>query len=97
MEVLGLTEEELCTVLDSDPLTVLSGQADDRPEVPILLALRAEARERAGEAVLRRWVRTRGRRGAPLTLLLAREFRAFEDALADLGERGWVLRGGGPK
>ncbi len=95
MDVLGLTEEQLCTVLDADPLTVLSGQADAQPEVPILLAILADARERAGEAVLKRWVRTRDRRGAPLNLLLARDFRGFEDAVTELGERGWILRGGG--
>jgi hypothetical protein len=27
--------------------------------------------------------------------LLARDFAAFEDALAELAERGFVLRGGG--
>ena len=30
-----------------------------------------------------------------LELLLARDFGAFEDALATLAERGFVLRGGG--
>jgi hypothetical protein len=95
MEVLGLSEDELCVVLGADPLTVLSGQADDQAEVPILLALLAEARERAGDAVLRRWIRTSGPRGVPLALLLGRDFAGFEDALADLGERGWILRGGG--
>jgi hypothetical protein len=95
MEVLGLSEDELCTVLGADPLTVLSGQADDQAEVPILLALLAEARERAGETVLRRWLRTSGPRGVPLELLLGRDFAGFEDALAELGERGWILRGGG--
>ena len=95
MEVLGLSEDELCAVLDADSLTVLSGQADDQAEVPILLALLAEARERAGDAVLRRWIRTSGPRGVPLELLLGRDFVGFEDALADLGERGWILMGGG--
>jgi hypothetical protein len=95
MQLLGLTEEELCTVLDADPLTLLSGQLDHRPELPILLELLSEAEERAGEAVLRRWVRGRGPRGRPLDLLLARDFPGFEDALSDLAERGFVLRGGG--
>jgi hypothetical protein len=97
MEVLGLSEEELCAALDADPLTLLSGELDHRPEVPILLDLLAEAQERAGPAVLRRWVRSAaapdGRR--PLDLLLARDFAGFEDAVADLAERGFVLRGGG--
>jgi hypothetical protein len=75
---------------------VLSGEADElRPELPILLALLDEARERAGEAVLRRWVRAPGPSGRPLDHLLHRDFPAFEDALGTLAERGFVLRGGG--
>ena len=35
-----------------------------------------------------------GRRGRPLDLLLAHDFGAFEDALATLAQRGFVLRGG---
>jgi hypothetical protein len=95
MTLLGLSEEELCAVLDADPLTLLSGQLEHRPELPILLELLAEAEERAGAPVLRRWVRASGPHGRPLDLLLARDFAGFEDALADLGERGFVLRGGG--
>ena len=55
MNLLGLSEEELCTILDADPLTLLSGQLDHRPELGILLALLGEADDRAGKAVLRRW------------------------------------------
>ena len=95
MDLLGLTEDELCAALGVDPLTLLSGQLDHRPELPILLDLLAEARERAGPAVLRRWVRATGPHGRPIGHLLARDFAAFEDALADLAERGFVLRGGG--
>jgi hypothetical protein len=95
MTLLGLSEEELCAVLDADPLTLLSGQLEHRPELPILLELLAEAEERAGAPVLRRWVRASGPHGKPLDLLLARDFAGFEDALGDLGERGFVLRGGG--
>jgi hypothetical protein len=95
MDLLGLSEEELCTVLDADPLTLLSGQLEHRPELPILLDLLADAEERAGAAVLRRWVRATGRHGRPADLLLERDFARFEDALADLAERGFVLRGGG--
>jgi hypothetical protein len=95
MTLLGLSEEELCAVLDADPLTLLSGQLEHRPELPILLELLAEAEERAGAAVLRRWVRANGPQGRPIDLLLARDFARFEDALGDLGERGFVLRGGG--
>src|SRR5256714_481719 len=98
MELLGLSEDELCRVLDADPLTLLSGQLEHRPELPILLDLLAEAEERAGAPVLRRWVRATGPHGRPLDLLAARDFARFEDALADLAERGFVLRGrgGGP-
>jgi hypothetical protein len=96
MELLGLSEEELCTVLAADPLELLSGQLDHRPELGILLDLLAEAEERAGAPVLRRWVRAIGPSGArPLDALLQRDFGAFEDRLAELAERGFVLRGGG--
>jgi hypothetical protein len=95
MDLLGLSEDELCAVLDADPLTLLSGQLDHRPELPILLDLLGEARERAGVSVLRRWVRSAGPAGRPLDQLLARDFRAFERSLATLAERGFVLRGGG--
>jgi hypothetical protein len=94
MELLGLSEEELCRTLDVDPLTLLSGQLEHRTELPILLDLLAEAEERAGPAVLRRWVRAPGPAGRPLDHLLARDFGAFENALATLAERGFVLRGG---
>ena len=95
MELLGLSEEELCQALGVDPLTLLSGQLEHRTELPILLDLLAEASERAGPSVLRRWVRANGRAGRPIDALLGRDFAAFEDALADLADRGFVLRGGG--
>lgn len=95
MDELGLDEDELGATLDADPLTLLSGEADDRPELPILLDLLADARERAGVPVLRRWVRAPGPAGRPLDMLTRRDFTAFEDALSVLAERGFVLRGGG--
>ena len=95
MELLGLSEDELCTVLDSEALTLLSGQLDHRPELPILLDLLAEPAERAGQTMLRRWVRAPGPSGVPIEALMRRDFGAFEDALADLADRGFVLRGGG--
>jgi hypothetical protein len=73
---------------------VIAGELDHKPELPILLDLLAEAEERAGAPVLRRWVRAIGPAGRPLDLLLARDFAAFEDALATLAERGFVLRSG---
>ena len=81
-------------MLDVDPLTLLSGRLDHRPELPILLALIAEAEERAGPSVLRRWMRATGPTGRPLDHLLARDFGAFEDDLATLADLGFVLRGG---
>ncbi len=95
MELLGLTEDELCQTLGVDPLTLLSGQLDHSAELPILLTLLDEAAERAGPAVLTRWVRAAGPKGRPLDALLARDFAAFEDAVAELADRGFVLRGGG--
>jgi hypothetical protein len=94
MDLLGLSEDELCEILDVDPLTLLSGQLEHRAELPILLDLLDEATERAGPAVLRRWVRSSGPAGRPIEALLRRDFTAFEDALADLAARGFVLRGG---
>lgn len=95
MELLGLNEDELCRVLDVDPLTLLSGQLEHRNELPILLDLLDEAAGRAGTAVLRRWVRTTGSHGRPIDALMRRDFRGFENALGELADRGFVLRGGG--
>ena len=94
LELLGLTDDELCEVLAVDPLSLLSGQLDHRPELPILLDLLADAEEQAGPAMLRRWVRATGPRGRPIDALIERDFAAFEDALAELAQRGFVLRGG---
>ncbi len=94
MELLGLDEDELCRVLDVDPLSLLSGQLQHRSELPLLLAMLDEAGARVGPAVLRRWVRSRGPRGRPLDALLRRDFAAFEDAVDELARRGFVLGGG---
>jgi hypothetical protein len=96
MDLLGLNEEELCTILDADPLTLLSGQIDHRPELGILLDLLAEAEERAGKAVLRRWVRASGPNGTPIDHLQARDFKAFERDVEELEARGFLLRGRRP-
>jgi hypothetical protein len=95
MDLLGLSEDELCRILDADALSLLSGQLEHRLELPILLDLLDEAGERAGPVVLRRWVRAGGPAGRPLDALLARDFAAFENALEGLAARGFVLRGGG--
>ena len=100
MERLGLSDEELCRVLDADPISVITDELDHRPEIGILLDLTAEAEERAGAEVLRRWVRSGAAAGdgrRPIDLLLAREFGAFEDALGDLAARGFVLRATPPR
>ena len=82
-------------MLDVDPLTVLSGQLDHRPELPVLLDLLADAEERAGGPVLRRWVRAAGPAGRPIDALTGRDFAAFEDALGDLADRVRAARGRG--
>ena len=92
MARLGLTEDELCIVLGADPLSVISGELDDKPQLPILLTLTAEAAERVQADALRRWVRTSGPSGRPLDLLLAQDYAGFEDTLATLAERGFVIR-----
>jgi hypothetical protein len=68
---------------------VVGGDLDHKPELPILLDLLAEH----DESGLKRWVRTEGPKGRPVDLLTRRDFAAFEDALATLGERGFVIRG----
>ncbi len=95
MDRLGLSEDELCVALDVDPLSIISGDLDHKPQLPLLLALTEEAAERVGEGVLRRWLRAAGPTGVPLDHLLARDFGAFEDDLQSLADRGFVVRGGG--
>jgi hypothetical protein len=95
MDVLGLSEAELCATLDVDALALLSGQLDQNSELPILLALVNDAVDRAGVAMLRRWIRASGPAGRPIEMLVTREFGAFEDALVEFAQRGFVLRGGG--
>ena len=83
MDRLGLTDEELCAVLDTDPLGVITDDLDHRPELRILLTLT----EDIDESVLRRWMRT-----GPVDTLLRRDFAGFEDALEDLRSRGLIIR-----
>ncbi len=92
MELLGLSEDELCRILDADPLSLLSGQLDHASQLPILLDLLHEPAQRSGPATLRRWVRAAGPAGRPIDRLLARDFAGFEDALDELARRGFVLR-----
>jgi hypothetical protein len=90
-QLLGLSDDELLAALDADPLEVVSGDLDHKPELPILLDLLAEAEERAGASVLHRWVRAAGPSGRPIDLLLQRDFAAFENALSTLADRGFVI------
>jgi hypothetical protein len=96
-ELLGLSDDELCAALGVDPLTLLSGQLDHRPELGILLALidEAQVEAQAGPQMLRRWIRAAGPGGRPIDALTGRDFAIFEDALSQFAERGFVLRGGG--
>jgi hypothetical protein len=89
---LGLTDDELLAVLDEDALTVITDDLDHRPEVPLLLQLTAGPAERMGEERFTRWIRANGPNGRPLDHLLARDFGAFENALDDLDERGFIIR-----
>ncbi|HEY1524391.1 MAG TPA: hypothetical protein VGF70_15375 [Solirubrobacteraceae bacterium] len=94
MEMLGLSEDELCRTLDVDPLSLLSDQIEYCAELPILFEMCREAGERIGPAMLSRWVRAAGPFGRPIDALLARDFARFEDALDDLADRGFMLRAG---
>jgi len=91
MERLGLSDDELCEILAVDPIAVITGELDHRPELAILLDLTEEAAEQVGDAVLERWLRRRGPNGTPLDHLAARDFAAFEDDLTVLEQRGFVL------
>jgi hypothetical protein len=90
---LGLSDDELLTVLAADALELVGGDLDHRPELGILLALTDEPAQRLGTPTLQRWLRTTGPAGRPLELLTARDFAAFEDALSELEKRGFVIRG----
>jgi hypothetical protein len=94
MDVLGLTDQELCQALDVDPLSLLSDQVEHCAALPILFEMCREAGERVGPAVLGRWVRAAGPYGRPIDALLARDFVRFEAALDDLADRGFVIRKG---
>jgi hypothetical protein len=92
MQRLGLTEDELCSALAADPLSIVAGDLDDKPQLPILMTLTEEAAERLHPDAFKRWLRTSGPTGRPLDRLLARDYAGFEDALATLADRGFVIR-----
>jgi len=52
--------------------------------------LLAEPEETHGAPTLRRWLRAGS--PSPLDRLVARDFGGFENALAELAERGFILR-----
>jgi hypothetical protein len=70
---------------------VITGEEDLRPEIRILLELLREPEETLGAATLQRWIRASGPHGRPLDLLMRQDFAGFEDALAGLAERGFIL------
>ena len=76
--LLGLSDEELLTILDSDPLAVITGEEDYRPEVRILLQLLGE--DDSGRPP--RWLRRAHRPAAHCCLQRGTSAR-FEDALAE--------------
>lgn len=94
MDLLGLSEDEICQVLGVDPLSLLSGQVEHCAQLPILLDLCRESAEQTGPAMLRRWLRANGPHGRPIDALTERDFPRFEKALQDLADRGFVLRAG---
>lgn len=93
MDKLGLSEDELCATLGVDPLTIISGQAEDAPMLPILIALVGETEEQVSPGVIRRWLRTKGPNGRPIELLTSQQFPDFEDALSRLVEHGFTIGG----
>jgi hypothetical protein len=82
--LLGLHDDELLEILGSDPIAVITGEEDLRPEVHILLQLLEE------NPPPHAWLRTGN--PSPLQRLLRHDFAGFEDALADYHERGFILR-----
>jgi hypothetical protein len=92
IELLALSDDELCAVLDVDALGAISGAAEEMPHLAILIDLLEQAAAQVGAAALARWVRASGPAGKPIDLLTAREFAAFERSLELLAERGIVVR-----
>lgn len=91
-QLLGLTDDEVLAVLGSTPLDLISGEEEEREDLRVLMALLNDAEERAGAAVLKRWVRSGPLTQRPVDLLARHDWAAFETALEDLAERGYVLR-----
>jgi hypothetical protein len=70
----------LLQILNSDAIAVITGEEDQRPEVKILLELLGD------DPPPQAWIKGK------LQLLLQHDFAAFEDALAEYRERGFIIR-----
>jgi hypothetical protein len=79
---LGLSDDEALAIFSLAALEAISGEFAHRPEIGILDAITAEAEEALGAGALPRWLRAGVPGDRPLDLLTARDFGAFEDALA---------------
>ena len=90
---LGLSDDELLQALGADPLSVIAGELEHQPALPILLALT----EPHDPGALRTWLRATGPKGRPLDVLLARDYAGFEDALDDFAARGLTVRRASPR
>ena len=98
MELLGLSEDELCRLLDVDPLTLLSGQLEHRRELPILVELLDEAAERGGAAGAAALGAGAGTAGAPDRRAAGARLRGVRGCAGRARrQRGFVLRGGGQR
>jgi hypothetical protein len=78
---LGLSDDELLSIFELDPLAAIGGELEYRPEIEILDGLTAEAAELAGAGSLARWVRSSAESPTPIELLERGDWLAFEDAL----------------
>ena len=70
----GSPTTSCCAALDADPLTLIAGELDHKPQLPILLALTEEAAERVRRARCGAGCARAARRGRPLDHLLARDY-----------------------
>ncbi|MFT4035613.1 MAG: hypothetical protein QM679_08565 [Patulibacter sp.] len=89
---LALADDELCDVLGLAPTALLAGEGDLLPHTGVLDALLRDALGQVQPQALWRWLRVTGPAGRPLDHLLAHDYRAFEQALETLLERGFVIR-----
>ena len=95
LDLLGLTEDELCATLGVDPLTLLSGSSITGLSCRSCPICWPKPRSRPARPCCDGGCAQPVLRGRPIDALTRRDFAAFEDALGALAERGFVLRGGG--